>query len=126
MFETDARAGPKHDDTPAANIEAGPSTTPAGPTIAASKKAKAQQPSRKKRMKSELGKEKAMEREAITQERVKGREEKKVSPQHPAAWLIEGRKLIFRQRGIERRRHGSNLQASRCGSSKSLHLDKEE
>ena len=30
-------------------------------------------------MKSELGKEKAMEREAITQERVKGREEKKVS-----------------------------------------------
>jgi len=82
MFETDARAGPKHDDTPAAGIEAGPSnsTTPAGPTIAASKKAKAQQPSRKKRMKSELGKEKAMEREAITQERVKGREEKKVSP----------------------------------------------
>jgi len=82
MFETDARAGPKHDDTPAASIEAGPSisTTPAGPTIAASKKAKAQQPSRKKRMKSELGKEKAMEREAITQERVKGREEKKVSP----------------------------------------------
>jgi len=81
MFETDARAGPKHDDTPATSIEAGPSTstTPAGPTIAASKKAKAQQPSRKKRMKSELGKEKAMEREAITQERVKGREEKKVS-----------------------------------------------
>jgi hypothetical protein len=68
----------KHDDAPAVP-EAGPSTTPAGPTIAASKKAKAQQPSRKKRMKSELGKEKAMEREAITQERVKGREEKKVS-----------------------------------------------
>jgi len=81
MFETDARAGPKHDDITAVP-EAGPSTstTPAGPTIAASKKAKAQQPSRKKRMKSELGKEKAMEREAITQERVKGREEKKVSP----------------------------------------------
>jgi hypothetical protein len=85
MFETDARAGPKHDDTPAAVPEAGPSTTPAGPTIAASKKAKAQQPSRKKRMKSELGKEKAMEREAITQERVKGREEKKVSPIGSAA-----------------------------------------
>jgi hypothetical protein len=82
MFEVNARAGPKHDTAEAANVgaEAGPSTAPAaGPTIAASKKAKAQQPSRKKRMKSEMGKEKAMEREAITQERVKGREEKKVS-----------------------------------------------
>ena len=79
MFETNARAGPKPDETLGdISTEAGPSTTPAGPTIAASKKAKAQQPSRKKRMKSEMGKEKAMEREAITQERVKGREEKKV------------------------------------------------
>lgn len=80
MFETNPRAGPKQDPSEVTTIEAGPSTTPAGPTIAASKKAKAQQPSRKKRMKSEIGKEKAMEREAITQERVKGREEKKVSP----------------------------------------------
>ena len=110
MFETDARAGPKHDSSEVpASAEAGPSTVPAGPTIAASKKAKAQQPSRKKRMKSELGKEKAMEREAVTQERVKGREEKKVSPICVAALWGEGRRLTFRQRGIEQRRHGSNL-----------------
>ena len=81
MFEVDPRAGHKHDDKPAHPdlAEAGPSTTPAGPTIAPSKKTKAAQPSRKQRMKSEQGKEKAMAREAVTLERVKGREEKKVS-----------------------------------------------
>lgn len=37
--------------------------------------------SRKSRLKAEMGKEKALEREAILAERVKGREERKVSPQ---------------------------------------------
>jgi hypothetical protein len=95
MFPINARSGTSTSTTkaPDANagemeIEAGPSTStstvpkvhPVGePTIAISKKAKAQQPSRKKRMKSEQGREKALEREAVMMERVKGREEKKVS-----------------------------------------------
>ena len=49
--------------------------------IAKSKKVgKQSAASRKARLKSELGKEKALEKKAVLEERVKGREERKVSP----------------------------------------------
>lgn len=97
MFPVNARSAQSHSQSQSQSSkpktemeienEAGPSTAsgPANhsvgePTIAISKKAKAQQPSRKKRIKSEQGREKALEREAVLMERVKGREEKKVSP----------------------------------------------
>ena len=49
--------------------------------IAKSKKVgKQSSASRKARLKSELGKEKALEKKAVLEERVKGREERKVSP----------------------------------------------
>jgi hypothetical protein len=59
-------------------------------------------------MKSEQGKEKAMAREAVTMERVKGREEKKVSP----SYLIRQRYelvLMIRLKEIEQRKLGSRI-----------------
>jgi hypothetical protein len=59
-------------------------------------------------MKSEQGKEKAMAREAVTMERVKGREEKKVS----LLYLIRQRYgliLMIRLKEIEQRRLGSRI-----------------
>lgn len=55
-----------------------PVPTAPAPAQAPGKKTKTPPASRKKRLKSEQGKEKALEREAVLAEKVKGREDRKV------------------------------------------------
>lgn len=70
-----------------------------GVGIAKSKKVgKQSTASRKSRLKSEMGKEKALEREAVLAERVKGREERKVSQKKPLSMtpeILTSRNLVI-------------------------------
>lgn len=78
MFPTSAHG--QHQPQASASSSNAPASGPPATMGVKIKSKKGAQESRKKRLKSEMGKEKALEREAVLAEKVKGREERKVSP----------------------------------------------